>query len=353
MTTTFDNQRLHDLAAVNSVLLESVKLYEFEKRLVLFRKLKKDLGEIIYKVKYDTLNFMTKKEVNGLIKQIKDLNKGFYSSVAKDVELMFDEFANRSISAQKKRMVGLSLAMENDAEEIVDVSEEDADLFIEEQKRSGLFPLLVLLGVGTFAASLKNKPITGFGQTLNAVLTKYNDVSGKRFEDIILKAWSSGYTKDEIARELLGDPSIKQGRGVQGALGTMRAQLNAIIDTSIGFAHEQAHMAAISASGISNKYIWISVMDGRTSYICIGRNRKIYVVNKGPLPPAHANCRSSTAPYIDGNGGIEDMSFAQWVEHLDEKSREDIKKYGIIDKSTGKYKATFPMKLDEFFNRKH
>ena len=349
MATSFDNQRLHDIAAYNSVMLESVKLYEFDARLVLFRKLKRDLGEVLYKLEYDTLNLMAKKEVNQLVKQIKAVNQGFFSSVAKDVESMFEKFASKAIVSQKKKWVGISLAMENEDDDALDeVNQDEADLYMQEKQEKSLFPLALLLGSGAlFAERLLKTPITGLGQTLTTVLEKYNELSNKRLEDLVLKAWSSGYTRDEIMKEILGDPSVKQGK--QGAIGTMRAQMNAIIDTALGFAYEQAHSAATSSAGVAKKYIWISIMDGRTSAICIERNRKIYEVNKGPLPPAHANCRSSTAPYNDDNGDVSLGSFESWVSSLSENIQKDIKNYGSIDKSTGKYKATAPMKPDKFF----
>ena len=47
-----------------------------------------------------------------------------------------------------------------------------------------------------------------------------------------------------------------------------------------------------------NHYEWISTLDSRTSDICIGLDGNIYPVGKGRLPPAHFNCRSTTAPIL-------------------------------------------------------
>lgn len=348
MPNLFDNQRLYDIALYNSVMLESVKLYEFNARLVLFRRLKKDLEDVLYKVKYDNLGFMQKKEVNALIKKVQKINEGFYNSVSRDVQKMFESFAARELVAQKKKWSGIALAMDSGEDE-KELTEAQANKFIEEQGRKGWFPLALLIGAGSlFADKLLTTPMNGFGQTLPTVLKKYNELSNKRLEDLVLKAWGSDYTREQMAHEILGDPSVKQGK--KGALGTMRAQMDAIIDTSIGFAAEQAH-AAVTSAVVSEKYIWISVMDGRTSAICIDRNRKIYEVGKGPLPPAHANCRSSTAPYRDNQGTVDNQDFETWVSKQDSDTQKNIKKYGIIDPSTGKYKATKPLSPDEFFNQ--
>jgi SPP1 gp7 family putative phage head morphogenesis protein len=44
--------------------------------------------------------------------------------------------------------------------------------------------------------------------------------------------------------------------------------------------------------------VWVSTLDGRTSAICQARDGIEYPVSKGPRPPAHPNCRSTTAPVM-------------------------------------------------------
>lgn len=45
-------------------------------------------------------------------------------------------------------------------------------------------------------------------------------------------------------------------------------------------------------------YQWISVLDGRTTDICISRSGRVYEYGNGPVPPAHYNCRSSIIPLV-------------------------------------------------------
>ena len=58
-------------------------------------------------------------------------------------------------------------------------------------------------------------------------------------------------------------------------------------------------MAAVARQETYNSndithYAWISTLDGRTSPTCQKRDGQVYEVGKGPLPPAHPNCRSTT-----------------------------------------------------------
>jgi hypothetical protein len=49
-------------------------------------------------------------------------------------------------------------------------------------------------------------------------------------------------------------------------------------------------------SDIIPYYEWVATLDGRTSPLCRARDGQAYKVGKGPLPPAHYNCRSTTSP---------------------------------------------------------
>jgi SPP1 gp7 family putative phage head morphogenesis protein len=49
---------------------------------------------------------------------------------------------------------------------------------------------------------------------------------------------------------------------------------------------------------IIDGYQWISTLDGKTTFICGSRDKQVYQVGSGPLPPAHWGCRSTTIPKI-------------------------------------------------------
>lgn len=71
------------------------------------------------------------------------------------------------------------------------------------------------------------------------------------------------------------------------------------------------------ATWISNgvaQYVWVSVLDSRTSAICQGRSGLIFKVGEGPLPPAHENCRSSISLIVDGEEDAEQESYYDWIQ---------------------------------------
>ena len=83
---------------------------------------------------------------------------------------------------------------------------------------------------------------------------------------------------------------------------------------------EIQHVTASTQNAISQKvfkqYIWISVLDGKTTQICISRAGNVYNVGEGPLPPAHINCRSKAVPYGVDNSDEDQSGFGVWVKGL-------------------------------------
>jgi uncharacterized protein with gpF-like domain len=50
---------------------------------------------------------------------------------------------------------------------------------------------------------------------------------------------------------------------------------------------------------ITKKYRYVATLDTRTSAICRALDGKTFEYGKGPTPPQHFNCRSTTIPVID------------------------------------------------------
>lgn len=94
------------------------------------------------------------------------------------------------------------------------------------------------------------------------------------------------------------------------------------------------------AAGVK-KYIWLSVLDSRTTAICRGRSNKIYTVGQGPLPPAHFRCRSVVKRYTSG---MEiPQSYSQWLSKQPRSTIEDI-----LGKSKADLFIKGKLKLDKY-----
>lgn len=341
---SIDNLKLHDIAVRNAVLLESLKKYEISKRDKVFRQLRKELDTVMGKVQYEDLGLMTKKEVAKLLRELKAAHAGFYDVVGAGLIKTVEDFSGGKLVASKSLWANVRLDI-NSEEEVDDiVGDDDVDTYVRDAGSDGSVPLALLFSGSLLLERLLKEPIPALGVPLRDMVERYGKQSEERLAALVMQAWGSGWTWKQLHDALLGAPGVRQGHN--GYVAQIQAQFSSVVDTSLGFANDFVD-AAVTSSILSKRYRWVSVMDHRTSAICQERNGKIFVAGKGPLPPAHMRCRSTTVPVVDGvddaTDGINE-SMAEWHK----RQPESIKKYGSMDKS-GAYRATTPLTPDEFF----
>jgi SPP1 gp7 family putative phage head morphogenesis protein len=116
----------------------------------------------------------------------------------------------------------------------------------------------------------------------------------KRARDEITMGFVEGRTSDQIIRSIRG---TKAQRFKNGILEISRRAAAKMVNTALN------HTANVARSEIyrANESVvggvqWISTLDNRTSAVCRGRDGKVYDIGRGPRPPAHTDCRSTTIP---------------------------------------------------------
>ncbi len=77
-------------------------------------------------------------------------------------------------------------------------------------------------------------------------------------------------------------------------------------------------------SDLVERYEWLSILDGRTTPVCRGRDGKRYDVGKGPMPPAHPGCRSTTTPILKDFDPPERETFDEWIQRQPAEKQNDI-----------------------------
>jgi len=131
----------------------------------------------------------------------------------------------------------------------------------------------------------------------------------------------SGESTQQIARRMVGKlefgtfpTSVKQISQAGGELIKVSTnQIQTIVRTSVNQVQNQASQAVYAAnSKVAPKYEYVATLDSRTSPICKRLDGRKFAYNKGPTPPQHFNCRSTTVPVVDYEGlskrkGFEDL----------------------------------------------
>jgi SPP1 gp7 family putative phage head morphogenesis protein len=130
----------------------------------------------------------------------------------------------------------------------------------------------------------------------------------ERFSQVVRQGLLTGETTPAIAKRLIGSLQFgeraKTVREIAAAGGQATAiadnQIVALVRTSINQVANTASQQVYEANqDITKKYRYVATLDTRTSAICRALDGKVFEYGKGPTPPQHFNCRSTTVPVID------------------------------------------------------
>ena len=130
----------------------------------------------------------------------------------------------------------------------------------------------------------------------------------EQFSQVVRNGLLTGETTPSIAKRLIGSlqfgEEAKTVRQLVAAGGQATAvadnQVMALVRTSINQVANTASQQVYEANqDITKKYRYVATLDSRTSSICAALDGQEFPYGRGPMPPQHFNCRSTTVPIID------------------------------------------------------
>jgi len=101
--------------------------------------------------------------------------------------------------------------------------------------------------------------------------------------------------------------------------GSTSGRLGAFISTALVAAAAAAFVRF--AGRAAPRYIWVSVLDSGTTDICRSLDAKTFEVGKGPKPPMHVRCRSTTAPYTAQDTPAKVGLISKWLLNQGQRER--------------------------------
>ena len=168
-------------------------------------------------------------------------------------------------------------------------------------------------GTGTFnLTAARGATITlPNGQVVEKAFRGIAVDQAERFSQVVRNGLLTGEPTPAIAKRLIGSlqfgeeaKTVKQLVAAGGqATAVANNQVVALVRTSINQVANTASQQVYEANpDITNKYRYVATLDTRTSAICRALDGKQFPYGKGPTPPQHFNCRSTTVPVIDYDG---------------------------------------------------
>ena len=130
----------------------------------------------------------------------------------------------------------------------------------------------------------------------------------ERFSQVVRNGLLTGETTPDIAKRLIGSLQFGEQAKTVGQLAAAGGQATQVADnqiltlirTSINQVANTASQQVYEANqDITQKYRYVATLDTRTSAICRALDGREFEYGKGPMPPQHFNCRSTTVPVIN------------------------------------------------------
>ena len=147
-----------------------------------------------------------------------------------------------------------------------------------------------------YKAALEN-PVQATGELLEGLVRDWPVRDALRVSNLVQKGWGQGLTLQDMIRQACG---TKKNGFKDGFLETSRQHAGTVIHTATQHVANAARMDVWERNGdVVKAYQWLSTLDRRTTQQCKSLDGRTFEPGKGPMPPIHPNCRSTTVAVLD------------------------------------------------------
>jgi SPP1 gp7 family putative phage head morphogenesis protein len=268
MPTKRNRKALLDLAIRRQVLLERIKAGQYQ-----------DFAKV-----FPEIERLISAKVGGLANDLAGENRKFLSSYLSDLESDLLKAYGQSLKLFSKDLeetAGIFAAME--AGDIA-------------ASITGTVKLSSPTARQAFNLA-KVQAMSHSGETLENFIETLAQGETKRVVSAIRKGYFQGRTNQELVREILG---TRARRFQDGILNVSRRNAQAVVFTSVQHVASVGRMRTWQDNAdVVKGYEWVSTLDRRTSEKCQSLDGQKFEVGKGPVPPIHVRCRSTTVATLD------------------------------------------------------
>ncbi len=260
-------KHLQDIAVRLQVYLERLKSAEFKDFNTIIPTVEKEVRD---ELASGELTDFSKAQMNRLIKRVRE-------TLGDAMDDTVDEFVEqlKEISAYSHELEATSL----------------------ETAIAGIS--VTTLGTKELWSNVLDRPMSSTGELLQPWITRMTQTEILAVESLLRRAYAESWTNAQTTRALRGTKALNY---TDGLLTRMGRQNSTIVRTSIQHVNAVAREQLWQEnSDIIDGYRWVSTLDNRTSEECRGLDGKVFQLGKGPMPPIHPNCRSTTIAVVSSD----------------------------------------------------
>lgn len=162
---------------------------------------------------------------------------------------------------------------------------------------SGILPVTletVVPAAVTLQAAVMSRPFQG--RLLREWVRDHPPAVRMRLRSTIRQGVAEGQTIDQMVRAIRGTAASQYSDGI---MAVNRRGAEAMVRTAVQHTVATAREATYDANAdIMKGVMMVATLDGRTTLFCMQIDGRVYPLNKGPRPPFHVGCRTSTVPVL-------------------------------------------------------
>lgn len=149
-------------------------------------------------------------------------------------------------------------------------------------------------------AAVFSEPVVTLGVKgidVGEVLDEFGKTKSKQLLTLIQDGVILGRSNPEIIKDFAAVIDSNVAKDLQAVVRTITSHASSVSRNEVLKANED----------IVDRYQWVSTLDSRTTETCMALDGQIFYIGKGPMPPAHFNCRSTTIPIVKKEYNIQGL----------------------------------------------
>lgn len=307
---------LFDIVVRRQIYIEGLKNKQGQQWTVALNQLRNELETRLAQIDVEELGDTTKTAIRRLIVDLRAIARRVFDPWLKKLI----DWLQRFVIADTELLAGLykPYAPDSDATEALEAADGDdlyAGAIAAPMGATGTLPLPFLLAI------------------VPSIMVK--------LERLVMQHFATRSTTAELKKAIVG---TKANRFNDGAVAGFQRLSQSATNTVIQHLANQVNDAL--GVKIVGFYEWVSVLDDRTTKICRDLDGKRFPYLKGPVPPAHVNCRSTTVPSPIGAPKTPD-SFAEWIK----TQPFDFIKDALDGQRRSRYDNTPPIDIPDYVGK--
>lgn len=302
------DKHLIDIATRHQVYLERLKSGQVKSMGTALRKLEKAILQVVGALREANLGDLTKARLNEVLR---DLTKVQSKILLEAIDGLIPEL---------ERIAGYEAEFEAKS---IEQAVADVTLAVPPAKAA-------------FKAALK-QPLSATGEMLEPFLRDWSAKEVSAVNNLIRKGYAEGWTNQQMVQALRGTKKLNYADGIVARIGR---NADAVVRTAVQHVASTARMETWAANAdVIEGYRWVSTLDNKTTPTCRSLDGQVFKLGRGPRPPVHIRCRSTTVAEVDpkydfldegatrssASGYVDgDLTYYEWLKTQPEAFQDSV-----------------------------